>query len=133
LKDRNINLLKEEAKKVHPTEACAILIGRTNPNELIVSEVLLTPNKLQSSVRFEIDPEFLFQTFEEVEKKGCEVIGFFHSHPAPTKPSRIDKKFMKHWSNKVWLILSSITSEIAAYMLVNEEVREIHITIEKNK
>jgi len=122
--------LKEEARRVHPIEACAMLFGNSTQKEAVVKKVVVAPNKLKSTVRFEINPETFAKTFIEADKEGLEFIGLFHSHPAPAKPSLIDLKYMKLWGNAIWLIQSLTDSNLAAYQMRNSEIREITIKVE---
>ena len=130
LKRQHVNLLKEEARKVHPIEACAMLFGKLTQKETVVKRVVVAPNKLHSTVRFEIDPETFVNAFTKADKEGLDFIGMFHSHPAPAKPSLIDHKYMKLWGDAIWLILSSTNGSLAAYQMRNGKVREITIRVE---
>ena len=87
LKRQHVRLLKEEARKVHPIEACALLFGRLTRKEALVKRVVVTANELQSTVRFEIDPETFVKALTEAEEEGLDFVGLFHSHPAPAMPS----------------------------------------------
>jgi proteasome lid subunit RPN8/RPN11 len=130
LERQHIVILREEALKVHPVEACALLFGRVDSNEAHVSKVAIAPNKLQSTVRFEINPETVFKELNEAEREELDFIGLFHSHPAPTPPSLTDQKGMKLWGDAIWLILSSTKGNLGAYKLMNGEVIEIPIIVE---
>ena len=127
---QHVDLLKQEAKKVHPVEACAMLFGKLSQNEAVVEKVEVAPNELQSTVRFEIDPVKVAAAFTDADEKGLDFIGLFHSHPAPAAPSPIDLKFMKLWGDALWLILSSTEGNLAAYQLSDGTVKEATIRIE---
>ena len=107
-----------------------MLFGKLTQKETVVKRVVVAPNKLQSTVRFEIDPETFARAFTEADKEGLDFIGLFHSHPAPAKPSLIDLKYMKLWGNAIWLILSTIDSRMAAFQMTNSEVHEVSIKVE---
>jgi len=130
LEQRSVDLLKEEARRVHPIEACAILFGEITPQKAVVRKVVVTHNELHSAERFEINPETVVEAMEEAEKEGLEFLGLFHSHPAPPNPSTIDLRFMKLWGEAVWLILSSIDYSLAAFQLKGENLKEIPINLE---
>jgi len=130
LRRHHVDLLKQEAEKVHPVEACAMLFGELSQNEAVVEKVEVAPNELQSTVRFEMDPEKVAAAITEAEKEGLDFIGLFHSHPAPAAPSSIDLKFMKLWGDALWLILSSIDGNLAAYQLSDGTVKEVTIRME---
>lgn len=127
---QHVDLLKQEAKKVHPVEACAMLFGKLSQNEAVVEKVEVAPNELQSTVRFEIDPVKVAAAFTDADEKGLDFIGLFHSHPAPAAPSAIDLKYMKLWGDALWLILSSTEGNLAAYQLSDGTVKEATIRIE---
>lgn len=107
-----------------------MLFGKLTRKEAFVKRVEVAPNKLQSTLRFEIDPETFASAFTEADKKGLDFIGLFHSHPAPAKPSLIDLKYMKLWSSAIWLISSSSNGSLAAYQMRNGKVKEIAIKVE---
>ena len=130
LRSLQLHLLRGEARKSHPVEACALLFGRLIDDEAIVTKVVVAPNLLQSTVRFEIDPQTVFNAFEQAEREGLRFIGLFHSHPAPARPSAIDLQYMRLWGEAVWLILSSINGDIAAFRMKNDKVNEIALKIE---
>jgi proteasome lid subunit RPN8/RPN11 len=122
--------LKQEAEKVHPVEACAMLFGKLSQNRAIVEKVEVAQNRLRSATRFEVDPAKVAVAITEAEKEGLEFIGLFHSHPAPAKPSSVDQKFMRLWGDALWLILSSTDGTLAAYRLIGGSVKEVTIRIE---
>ena len=129
LQRHHVDLLKQEAKKMHPVEACAMLFGKLSENEAFVEKVEVAPNELRSTVRFEIDPQRVVAAFNEAEGEGLEFIGLFHSHPVPATPSTIDLKFMKLWGDALWLILSSTDGNLGAYQIKDDKVEEATIRI----
>ncbi len=129
LKHQHVHLLREESRKAHPIEACAMLFGESTQKEALVKRVTAAPNKLQSPTSFEINPETFVKAFNEAEQEGLDLIGLFHSHPAPAAPSSIDLEYMKLWGDVFWLILSSTSGDLAAYEMKNGKVREIPIEI----
>jgi len=129
LQRHHADLLKQEAKKVHPVEACAMLFGKLSQNKAVVEKVEFAPNELQSTVRFEIDPEKVAAAFADAEEESLDFIGLFHSHPASASPSPIDLKYMRLWGDALWLILSSTEGNLAAYRLMDDTVIEATIRI----
>jgi proteasome lid subunit RPN8/RPN11 len=130
LRRRHVDLLKQEAEKVQPVEACAMLFGKLFHSEAVAEKIEFAPNKLQSTVRFEIDPEKVAAAFTEAEEEGLDFVGFFHSHPAPATPSSIDLKGMRLWGDAIWLIQSLTNGKLAAYQLTDNKVKEATIRIE---
>lgn len=127
LKRQYANLLEDKARKMFPVEACAMLFGETTQEEAVVKKVVVASNKLQSNVKFEIDPEVFARAFFEAEKEGLDLIGLFHSHPAPASPSSTDLGCMKLWADLVWLIFSSVDGKLAAYQMKKGKVVEVAI------
>jgi proteasome lid subunit RPN8/RPN11 len=130
LQRHHVDILKQEAKKVDPVEACGMLFGRLSRKEAFVEKVVLAPNELQSALRFEIDPEKVATSFIEAEQQGLDFIGLFHSHSAPAALSPIDLEYMKLWGDALWLILSSINGNLEAYQLCDGTVKEVNISIQ---
>ncbi|MEM3386687.1 MAG: M67 family metallopeptidase [Nitrososphaerales archaeon] len=109
-----------------PKEACAFLLGRTSSEGFTVLKVTPASNILDSAVAFKIDPSEVFEVFDEADRIGLEVIGVFHSHPAPAEPSNIDLEYMKA-NPMVWLIASMLDKSIGAYYTQNKTVKKIEI------
>jgi len=131
LTTQQLTLLKKEAEKDHPIEACALLFGKLTKKEARIERIVVTPNVLASSVRFEIDPLAFYEAFKEAEKDGLEFVGFFHSHPAPARPSNIDFHFMQLWGDMVWLIFSSVDNNFGAFQIKNGEVSTLTLKSEE--
>lgn len=127
---QHVDLLKKEAEKEYPIEACAMLFGELTEKEAAVKKVVVASNRLQSTLRFEIDPETFVHALTEADRKGLDFIGLFHSHPAPANPSQVDLKFMKLWGGAIWLILSLIEGKLAAFQMKDGELKEVAIEIE---
>lgn len=131
LKQSQVNLLIKEAYQRKPIEACALLFGESSKDVCYVKKVVVTPNILNSSIKFEINPLLVLTESEKAEKEGLELVGFFHSHPAPSYPSEIDIKNMKLWTNTLWLIFSLTEDKIATYMFINKILKEVQLKIEE--
>jgi proteasome lid subunit RPN8/RPN11 len=129
LTSEQIRLLKDESKNIHPIEACALLFGRLIDEEAVVTKVVVTPNVLKSSVRFEADPQKVFDVFEQAEQEGLEFIGIFHSHPTPARPSVFDLQYMRLWGEAVWLILSSVDGGVGAFQMVKGDLQTVVLKV----
>lgn len=127
LTTEQMRLLREESRKRHPVEACALLFGEFIRGDAVVKKIVLTLNILKSPVRFEAAPEAVYHAFEEADREGLEFIGLFHSHLAQPKPSGTDIEFMRLWEEAVWLIFSSVNGEFAAFRMVDGKISEITI------
>jgi len=131
LNTQQLQLLREEVKRVHPIEACAILFGKITRRETIVKRVVNMQNILKSTTRFEINPRGFFDAFMQAQKDGLEFIGLFHSHPAPAYPSSVDLEFMRLWGDTVWLILSFTHDNFAAFQMMNGRIRRVTVKMDK--
>lgn len=129
LTNKQMRLLRDESKKTHPIEACALLFGKLIDGEAVVTKVVVTPNVLRSSVRFEADPQTVFNVFEQADREGLEFIGIFHSHPAPASPSAFDLQYMRLWGEAVWLILSSVDGDVAAFQMVKGDLQKVALKV----
>ena len=129
LSREQIDLLKAEAAKNFPVEACAFLFGKLAEDRVTVTKVVVARNILESSTRFEVDPMLVFSTFEQAEKEGLDFVGIFHSHPAPATPSPIDLYYMKLWGSTVWLILSTLDGMIAAFQKTDDQLKRLEIAV----
>ena len=130
LSKEHIELLKAEAEKNLPVEACALLFGKLAGDRATVTKVVVAHNILQSSARFEVDPTFVFSTLEQAEKEGLDFVGLFHSHPAPVTPSTIDLRYMRLWGSAIWLIFSTLDGEIAAFQKMDDQPERVEIEVE---
>jgi proteasome lid subunit RPN8/RPN11 len=130
LTGEQLRLLRNESRKTHPVEACGLLFGRLIDGETVVTRVVIMPNVLKSPVRFEADPQTVFNAFEQAERDELQFIGLFHSHPAPASPSAVDLKYMRLWGEAVWLILSSIDGTIAAFKMTDGDSHEVSLKVE---
>jgi [CysO sulfur-carrier protein]-S-L-cysteine hydrolase len=116
-----------------PNESCALLLGNyTNKeNEIQVIETLSMKNSdALPTTRFRIDSQELINGYLRAEKMGLNVVGIFHSHPAPPIPSSTDKIFMEI-NPVVWLIYSTLTNESRAYIFEQEKIREVRLSVIK--
>jgi proteasome lid subunit RPN8/RPN11 len=93
----------------HPdAEGCGFLLGRPRFGQIFVEEAILAENLAppeQRAERFLIDPRRLLEVEREVEGRGGQLLGFYHTHPRSAPyPSRIDLQFMALWPGTLWLI-----------------------------
>ena len=90
--------MESAAKKAYPCECCGILVGKkSEKGEIEVSEIREASNQFhgQKSVHFQIDPLFIYHLEQEIEARGLEIVGVYHSHPdCPAILSKEDEKYM---------------------------------------
>ena len=77
--------MESAAKKAYPCECCGILVGKKSERgEIEVTEIREASNQIQGgeeATHFSIDPLFLYNIERELESRGLEIVGFYHSHP----------------------------------------------------
>ena len=90
--------MESAAKKAYPCECCGILVGKkSEKGEIEVTEIRKASNQIQGqkSVHFQIDPLFIYRLEQELESRGLEIVGVYHSHPdCPAILSKEDEKYM---------------------------------------
>jgi len=107
-------------------EVCGFLLGRSVEEGFVVLEIYPVPNMLDSAMAFEISPVDVFKVFDEADRLSLEVIGVYHSHPAPPEPSGIDLRYMRV-NPMVWLIISMLDGSMGAYYSRGEDFVKLEI------
>ncbi|MFP8955324.1 desampylase [Natrialbaceae archaeon A-CW3] len=97
----------EDARAAAPEECCGVLGGRFDANRSRVDSRYPTRNVATEPRReYRIDPEEQLAVFEELEDRGEEIVGFYHSHPrGPFAPSETDVAGAA-WPNRSYVIVS---------------------------
>jgi proteasome lid subunit RPN8/RPN11 len=127
---QNLKKVELDARARATVEACGILVGNRGVEDFEVVEAVATSNMADSSARFEINPEDLYQAIKGSEAKNLEVIGFYHSHLGyGAWPSSVDLDRMKLFPDLVWLIcdISPEGAEFKAFMMRGEKLVELEI------
>jgi [CysO sulfur-carrier protein]-S-L-cysteine hydrolase len=116
------------ARNSLPNESCALLLGNnTKENEIKVIDTLSMKNSDASPMKFRIESQELINGYLTAKKRNLNVVGIFHSHPAPAVPSSKDKIFMEI-NPVVWLIYSTLTNQYRAYIF-EHSVREVQLRV----
>jgi [CysO sulfur-carrier protein]-S-L-cysteine hydrolase len=125
-----LNKLVYFANKSLPNESCALLLGNyNNENEIKVIDSLAMRNFDESPTSFRIESQELINGYLTAEKMNLNVVGIFHSHPAPPMPSSTDKIFMEI-NPVVWLIYSTLINQSRAYIF-EQKIREVLLKVIK--
>ncbi|MCI0560802.1 MAG: M67 family metallopeptidase [Nitrososphaera sp.] len=112
-----------------PNESCALLLGSTVTSELVVLEIMPMRNASKSPYLFSIEGTDLLKAYDQAEKRGLQVIGIFHSHPAKPLPSGTDKEFME-LNPVVWVIYSTTEHKFKAFVSDNGVV-EVELRVKE--
>jgi proteasome lid subunit RPN8/RPN11 len=119
------------SEKSKPIEACAVLFGRVQGEEVFAIKSTFLKNLAKSSCRFKIDPIELYNAYLEGEEERLEVVAIFHSHLAIPYPSKTDEHYMG--LNPVpWIIVGLEEDQwiIRAYKLIEGKIIPVEIKVE---
>jgi proteasome lid subunit RPN8/RPN11 len=89
LTDDVVAVIRAHGVETYPNECCGALIGR----DRTVSESFALPNTTEEGPRrrFLVRPGDYRAAEARAAEKGCELLGFYHSHPDhPAEPSQYD-------------------------------------------
>ncbi|MGD9395212.1 MAG: M67 family metallopeptidase [Candidatus Thorarchaeota archaeon] len=123
--------LHKHAETNLPLEAAALLFGHVSDLAVEVSHIELVHNEAPSSMTsFMVNPEEQYRLLVEAEERGEELVGIFHSHPAPPFPSNRDKQNMK-LNPVVWLIASKDSGKWVskAFLMEGDQIQEVNLQL----
>jgi proteasome lid subunit RPN8/RPN11 len=113
----------EHAVASLPNEACGLLAGRNGR----VERFYPMRNADQSRSTYRLDPKDQFQVFSEIEDKGWELAGIFHSHThTEAYPSETDRQ-QAFYPDAHYVLLSLAdrsNPSLRAYAIVEGVVEE---------
>lgn len=90
------------AQQEDPNECCGILAGADGR----VAQLYRTINADSSPFRYTIEPKDLLRVYREVEAKGWDVVGIYHSHThTQAYPSATDVN-LAAWPGALYFIVS---------------------------
>ena len=123
-----IEQMVEQAKEEAPYKACGVIAGKGGR----AVKLYRTANAEHSTTTYRLEPEEQYKIFIEMEEKGWELWGIYHSHPAfPPYPSARDIE-QAYFPEALYLIVSLAQEEpeIRAFRIVEGEVREEELSID---
>lgn len=128
LKQQHVEEMITHAREEVPLEACGILAGKKNR----IVEVYRARNADCSAVTYRLDPEEQYRIFVDIEKKGLDISGIYHSHPSsPPIPSGIDLQ-KAYYPQATYFIVSladPADPQIRAFRIVEDRVLEERIAV----
>jgi proteasome lid subunit RPN8/RPN11 len=91
----------DHAQEEAPTEACGILAGKKGQ----VFKLYRARNADDSPASYRLDPEQQYRILKDIEVRGWELVGIYHSHPsAPATPSDVDERQARYPESSYVLI-----------------------------
>jgi len=119
--------LLSHARSEAPQEACGVLLAKLGEREPHVWLPML--NAAISSMFFEFDPEELVALHRQMDIRGEEIIGVWHSHVAtPAEPSGVDARCMAPGLTHV--IVSLLDDTVRAWTIKDNTISEEEVLVE---
>ena len=126
LEKRYADELVSHAKAEAPNECCGILAGV----EGTITKLYRARNTENSPLRYNLDPRELFRIVKEIEAKGWEILGIYHSHThTKAYPSATDIE-LALWPEALYFIVSLENPEeatIRAFRIAAGQVEEVAV------
>jgi [CysO sulfur-carrier protein]-S-L-cysteine hydrolase len=91
------------AREEAPNECCGMVAGANGR----ATRVFRARNAEASPLRYAIHPQDQFRIMTEIEQRGEQIAGIYHSHTAsPAEPSQTDINLAENWPDPLYLICS---------------------------
>lgn len=132
LSNADFQMMRAEAERLAPEEACGLLLGAVQGEKSIASRTIPITNSLHSASAYFMPADELLPVFFAMEEENLELVGIYHSHPeGPARPSVTDiaKAYYPEAVQLIWSM--EATGWICkGYMIQNGRVESVHIKIE---
>lgn len=119
------------AREETPNECCGLLAGADGR----VTRLYRVTNIERSSTHYEADPKQILHILKEVEERGWELIGIYHSHTHTSAyPSAADLE-LAFWPDSLYFIISLSDAEpaIRAFKIIDGQIEEEPVEIVHDK
>jgi proteasome lid subunit RPN8/RPN11 len=125
---KHLSEMISHARDEAPREACGLLAGRDGR----VLRIYRIRNADRSTTSYRLDPDQQFRAFKDIENRGLELLGIYHSHPSsPATPS--DKDMEQAYYPEVAYILISLAdpaeAQVRAFRINAEGVTEEDLAV----
>jgi [CysO sulfur-carrier protein]-S-L-cysteine hydrolase len=96
------------AREDAPNECCGLIGGRDGR----ATSLHRARNEFASPLRYNVHPEDLLRITTEIERRGEELAGIYHSHTrSEAYPSQTDVNLAANWPDPLYLICSLVDPE----------------------
>ena len=113
-----------------PNECCGMIAGTDGQ----ATRVYPARNAEESPFRYTIHPQDQFRITMEIEDRGEEIAGIYHSHTkSPAEPSQTDINLAENWPEPLYLICSLAdpdAPQVRAWSIREGEVREVDLDVD---
>src|SRR5215813_891759 len=89
-----LEAIRRHAEASYPEECCGFLLGTLEGERTRIERVVAAGNEREESRhnRYLIRPESVLAVHKEARLLGCDIVGYYHSHPDhPARPSEFDR------------------------------------------
>jgi [CysO sulfur-carrier protein]-S-L-cysteine hydrolase len=117
------------AREEAPNECCGLIAGADGQ----ATRVHRARNEFASPMRFNVHPQDLIRITTEIEERGDELVGIYHSHPrSEAYPSQTDVNLAANWPDPLWLICSLAEREpiLRAFTIRDGQVEEVELDVD---
>ena len=117
------------ARRDAPNECCGVV----GVHDGVAVSVHPTANLAASPLRFEVDGLELHRLLTEIEDRGDELGGIYHSHTrSEPYPSQTDVNFAVGWPGVEWLIvgLADGEPEVRSFRIEDGVVQDAGVTVD---
>lgn len=107
LRAEHLAAIRAHGAETYPHECCGFLVGDRPDGRLVVTELVRASNAREDSPRnrYLIPPEEFARVQRDADRRGLDIVGFYHSHPdAPARPSEYDREHA--WPAYAYLVLA---------------------------
>jgi proteasome lid subunit RPN8/RPN11 len=126
---RLVDEIIQHALEDAPNECCGIVAGTAGG----ATRVHRARNAFGSPLRYEVHPQDLFRITTEIDERGEEVVGIYHSHTqSAAYPSQTDVNLATGWPDPVYLICSVAGDEpdLRGFVIRNGQIADEELVIE---
>lgn len=128
--ENQVNSLISSTNEDLPNESCSLLLGSIVDCEYRVKVLKKMNNIAHSENSFSMEPDELIKVYQWASSKELDIIGVYHSHLDGARPSATDLIFMRI-NPVIWLIYELSGSRFRAFVLVQDNLKEVKIKISK--
>jgi len=128
LRKDQVEAIVRHAQEEYPNECCGLLAGKDG----IVAEVYRATNVDHSPYTYLMDPAEQLKFFKEMEARGWELVGIYHSHThSQAYPSRTDVE-KAFYPEAVYVIVSLQDRQnpvIRAFRILDGKISEEDVEV----
>jgi proteasome lid subunit RPN8/RPN11 len=127
---RLLDEIVTHAREDVPNECCGLIAGRDGQ----ATAVHRARNEFESPLRYNVHPQDLIRIVSEIEQRGEELAGIYHSHTrSDAYPSQTDVNLAANWPDPLYLICSLAEPErpvVRAFSIRAGAVEEVELAVE---